>query len=165
MKKFLPTSKGFTLIELMVVIAIIAILAVVGFTVFSGAQGQARDGVRRSEIDGLAKSIETSKDPATGIYAYTVADFNKDFPTNKPHDPTSARSYCIATDASTTPAPPAVATTNAATGCPTGGGATYTVINTTTPTGIPLPASTTSWTLCASLERGATPFCIQSLQR
>lgn len=172
MKKLLPKTlnnpSGFTLVELLVIISIIAILAVVGFSVFNGAQAQARDGRRRSEIDALGKAIESSKNPGVtpNTYAYTVADFNADFPTNRPDDPTAARDYCIAVSAANPPVPPAVATTNAATGCPTGGAA-MTIINTTaTPTtGIPIAATTTAWTLCASLERGTAPFCVQSLGR
>ena len=50
MKKFLPKLKtnplGFTLVELLVVVAIIAVLSVIGITIFTGVQKNARDARR-----------------------------------------------------------------------------------------------------------------------
>lgn len=57
----MPTQKkssGFTLIELMVVVAIISILASVGIAVYSGAQKKARDSKRQQEIIEIQKAIE-----------------------------------------------------------------------------------------------------------
>ena len=48
MKKNLIRKKGFTLIELMIVVAIIAILSVIGVTIFAGIQKNARDAKRRA---------------------------------------------------------------------------------------------------------------------
>ena len=164
MKRVLPNthlksfSSGFTLIELMVVIAIIAILAVIGATVFAGAQGSARDGSRRSEISSLAKSIEASKDYASGSYTYTTADAGRDFPKGVPTDPSSGNVYCV--DANTTTARPADATAKWTTACPTN----YSPLATSLATGGELAAGTAkSFTICASLERAAAPFCISSL--
>lgn len=62
MKKFLPktasNSKGFTLVELLVVISIIAVLSVIGITIFSSTQKTARDSRRRADVDALSKAIE-----------------------------------------------------------------------------------------------------------
>ncbi|KKS14805.1 MAG: Secretory protein [Candidatus Daviesbacteria bacterium GW2011_GWA1_41_61] len=61
-------TKGFTLIELLVVVAIIAILAVVSLALFGNVQKAARDGVRRSNIDTLAKNLETRFDYGSSLY-------------------------------------------------------------------------------------------------
>ena len=61
MKTQLPkTSKGFTLVELMVVIVILAILAVVGITVFSNTQGSARDARRKADIQAISNALESN---------------------------------------------------------------------------------------------------------
>lgn len=89
MKK-LPT-KGFTLVELLVVITIIAILAIIGITAFTGAQKTARDGRRRSDIDSIAKAMETRYNPATGQYVALDVSF---FASNAiPVDPSTNAVY------------------------------------------------------------------------
>lgn len=64
MKKLLPKSvknpKGFTLVELLVVISIIAVLSVIGFTIFTGVQKNARDSRRKADIDSIAKALEAN---------------------------------------------------------------------------------------------------------
>lgn len=49
---------GFTLIELMVVVAIIGILMAAGIITFSSAQRNARDAKRRADVDAIAKAFE-----------------------------------------------------------------------------------------------------------
>lgn len=74
MKKSTIDRKGFTLIELMVVIAIIAILAAVGIAVFTSQQKTARDGRRKADIDSIAAAFEGKfSKTTTGKYDVIVA--------------------------------------------------------------------------------------------
>jgi prepilin-type N-terminal cleavage/methylation domain-containing protein len=66
MKKFLtknnhPRTGGFTLIEMLVVIAIIAILSAILYTNFSNAKKQARDKIRQSQLQELQVALELYK--------------------------------------------------------------------------------------------------------
>lgn len=54
----LSLSKGFTLVELLVVISIIAILSVVGLVGMTGAQKQARDSTRRNDLSQYRIALE-----------------------------------------------------------------------------------------------------------
>lgn len=71
MKKLLPkfvTPKGFTLVELLVVVSIIAVLSVIGITVFSGVQKNARDARRKADIDQISKAWEAHYSTTTPFY-------------------------------------------------------------------------------------------------
>jgi prepilin-type N-terminal cleavage/methylation domain-containing protein len=182
MKRLLPksysdTSKGFTLIELMVVIAIIAILAVVSFAVYGNVQKNARDGRRKADITQIAHSIESSKVPGATTYTYNATLAANDFPQGIPADPTTAMNYCVATSATAGTAP-ANATTSNTSGCPTIAGTTYTAVTaanlaapgtgaTSALTGtVAAPTGTaTSWVVCANLEGSTAPFCATSASK
>lgn len=51
-------SKGFTLVELLIVVAIIAVLAVIGIIVFGNVQKGARDARRKADINAIASALE-----------------------------------------------------------------------------------------------------------
>lgn len=55
----MSSKRGFTLIELMVVITIIAILSIIGITAYTFTQKSARDARRRSDVDAIANTLET----------------------------------------------------------------------------------------------------------
>lgn len=59
--------KGFTLVELLVVITIIAILSVIGMTVFGGVQKGARDAKRKGDLHAISLALEQYKSD-TGTY-------------------------------------------------------------------------------------------------
>ena len=77
MKKLLPKTthnpNGFTLVELLVVVAIIAILSVIGLAVFTGIQGRARDSKRKADIDEISKALEVHF--ANGSYPAVVGSW------------------------------------------------------------------------------------------
>ena len=66
------SKKGFTIVELMIVVAVMAILATVGFFTYTNVQKQARDSVRRSELKGIATALQT----------YAAAENDNVYPTN-----------------------------------------------------------------------------------
>ncbi len=86
--KLLPKTKsnqkGFTLVELLVVIVILAILGVVGMTIFTGTQSKARDAKRKADIAAMAKAMEANYAPGTGYPTAMVGTWFSDgsAPTN-----------------------------------------------------------------------------------
>lgn len=52
------SSRGFTLVELVIVVAVIIILAAMTISVYSGAQARSRDAKRKADIANIAKALE-----------------------------------------------------------------------------------------------------------
>ena len=91
-------NRGFTLIELMIVVAIIAILATIGLTVYSGVQRGARDSKRQADLQEIQKALEqyyashrfypVSNSHTSAAYPASITSYfsNGDIP----HDPLSS---------------------------------------------------------------------------
>lgn len=76
---FFETSvKGFTLVELLVVIAILAILGVFGIMVFTGAQAKSRDAKRKADIQQMSKAMESHFTTGSGYLTELENDWFAD---------------------------------------------------------------------------------------
>lgn len=72
MKVQIP-KKGFTLIELMVVVAILAILATIGLSSYSTSLRRARDSKRKTHLDQTQKALELYKHD-NGVYPEELSE-------------------------------------------------------------------------------------------
>lgn len=59
--RYTSFSRGFTIVELLIVIVVIAILATITVVAYNGVRSKANDSVARSEIQQAAKSLEVYK--------------------------------------------------------------------------------------------------------
>lgn len=156
MKLPVLSKKGFTLVELMIVIAIIAILTVIGVVVYQGQQKNARDTRRSSDIQAIAQSLEAQKQPGQINYPVLAPVF---FSSQKiPVDPTNT----IEGTDSVCPGVCQYCFTLSATpisDCPASGGS-YISSETADPSGW---SASPTWTVCANLESGKS-FCRSNTQ-
>ena len=165
------TSKGFTLVELMVVIAIIAVLAVIGLTLFSNAQQGARNAKRQSDLKAISNAMEVHYNPtagagcATGLTG-TYCAINAGWFSAQiiPADPVATATYCAASSLVAGAATPANMAASPTGVCVAGAAGYAAVAGGTNP-----PANTTTWKVCTTLEpyNAATPtvYCVSNQQQ
>lgn len=98
-KAFTPIKSGFTLVELLIVMAIIGVLASIGIGNFMTAQMRGRDTERKSELKQVSHALELYYSDY-GKYPDTIT-WGAEFKDNKgtvyfkeiPQDPSSGQSY------------------------------------------------------------------------
>jgi general secretion pathway protein G len=66
-------QRGFTIVELLIVIVVIGILAAITIVAYSGIQQRARDSIRTGDISSLQKALELYR-VDNGIYPSVGAD-------------------------------------------------------------------------------------------
>ncbi len=94
MSKLLKKDKGFTLIEIVLVLAIAGLLLVIIFLAVSGAQRSRRDSQRKNDNARLMAQIEAYAGNNGGVYPTTAAALTPYIPTNF-NDPTSGTAYNV----------------------------------------------------------------------
>lgn len=100
-------SQGFTLMELLIVIAVIGILISVATASYSSAQKKARDSRRQSDMKAMQNALEqyyadNSQYPAASTPCNLGATSANYLPAGLPADPKPSQSYTIACQSTST---------------------------------------------------------------
>lgn len=99
---FFLAQKGFTLIELMVVVSIIGVLMAAGILTFANAQKGAKDTKRKGDVDSISKAMEqyylTNKAYPTASYATAIGGF---FPSGSLPVDSAGTAYTLTSTATT----------------------------------------------------------------
>jgi prepilin-type N-terminal cleavage/methylation domain-containing protein len=94
-------QKGFTLLELLVVIAVIGILVALGTASFTTAQQKSRDARRRGDVKAMQNALEQYYANNSSSYADGCSNLGDYIPGGSPTDPKTGVAYhCEDTDSS-----------------------------------------------------------------
>lgn len=99
-----PAKKGFTLIEILIVVAIIALLAVLAIFMLMNNLGKSRDGKRKADLDRIKIAFEEyyvdeGAYPPEDILEDCGGETLKPYLSTIPCDPRTKRPYCYIYDA------------------------------------------------------------------
>ncbi len=127
-------QRGFTLLELLVVIGIIAILALIGISSYSAAQKKSRDAKRKTDL----RSIQTALEQY-----YSICGFKYPTPVGTSTNKYFTSIYCPSPTQGIMPTVPKDPDNNnyICTGC-----------------------NSSQYTICATLEVSSDDFCVQNQQ-
>jgi prepilin-type N-terminal cleavage/methylation domain-containing protein len=173
----LKKQKGFTIVELLIVIIVIGILATLVLVTYAGVQAKARDTKRQTDVDALQSHLETFYaqygfyptlcDLQTISYGFT-ANCNTSAGTTLATSFVETFMQGLDPSGLVSPSGGAIAATATNTGgysygyVATGTGCTNTTATTVTG-GVPQNNGCTAFTLTADLEASSTPFVKNSL--
>lgn len=138
-------SKGFTLVELLIVIAILSVLATIGYVAYYGMNSKARDSARRADIHEITTALEVNKSDQ----GYIPLQVNQ-FSSFQWIDP-GGNVYCIGVG---NPSDPSVSVPWGSS-CPSG----FVSVAPGVPAGY-----FANWKVCAFIENSASVFCKSSRQ-
>lgn len=94
-------KKGFTLLELLIVIAIIGILVTIATASYSSAQNKSRDARRRGDVKAIQNAWEQYYADNNGAYPSTCSISGTYLPAGLPTDPKTGASYGVSCTATT----------------------------------------------------------------
>ncbi|MFH2061590.1 MAG: prepilin-type N-terminal cleavage/methylation domain-containing protein [Candidatus Beckwithbacteria bacterium] len=92
-------NKGFTFIEMLVVITIIAVLTMIGVTSFGVANRKARDGKRKGDLEQIRAALEiyytdeSDYPPSLTFGTGTITNGSDTYMNPVPNDPLSTQTY------------------------------------------------------------------------
>lgn len=90
----LGITKGFTILELLIVIAIIGILVSMGTVAYSSAQRKARDGKRTADMKAIQNAYEQYYAENNSVYPASVNSLSPTYlPGGVPDDPKPTENY------------------------------------------------------------------------
>ena len=91
MSNLIKKDKGFTLIEIVLVLAIAGLLLVIVFLAVSGAQKSRRDSQRKGDVSSVAGSLENYASNNNGSYPANQAAFSAAFVVGGPYELKNAK--------------------------------------------------------------------------